>query len=115
MQPISWKALLGLAIVILAGAFLWGGRYTIAGQGSLIFVVDRFTGAVRVCRVDQCRSIPYEPLVQAKEEAAKSAATKGYFDDITKADDGGFNRVEPASPTKKGLFDDIMPQQKNSN
>jgi hypothetical protein len=99
-----WSALATAALIILGAAFVLGGRYTVAGQGSLVYVVDRFTGAVRACRVNRCEDLPFEPRVAAKEEAATAA---GYFDDIIKSKDGGSKRLEPALPAKQGMFDDI--------
>ena len=46
------KAALILAVAIVIGGFLAGGRYTSATNGGAIggaFVVDRFTGATTYC------------------------------------------------------------------
>ncbi|MGA2794420.1 MAG: hypothetical protein ABSE69_12970 [Roseiarcus sp.] len=48
------KAALILAIAIVIGGFLAGGRYTSASSGGAVggaFVVDRFTGATSWCGV----------------------------------------------------------------
>jgi len=65
---ISWKVLLALAAIVVAGAFIWGGRYTISAQGNRVYVVDRFTGSVRVCTAEECKSVPNDPWVAVKTE-----------------------------------------------
>jgi len=85
----SWRTLAIAAVIILGAAFLWGGRYTVAGQGSLIYVIDRFTGAVRACHVDRCENLPFEPRAAAKEEAPTAG---GFFDDLLKSEGGGAKR-----------------------
>jgi hypothetical protein len=61
----TWKVLMGLAAIGVACAFLLGGRYTATQQGRLLFVIDRFTGAVRMCDGDVCR-----PLIDQKAAMA---------------------------------------------
>ena len=43
---------------IIVGAGLWGGRYSTSSmpQGG-VYVVDRFTGDVRLCVPDKCRPV----------------------------------------------------------
>jgi hypothetical protein len=58
---INWKLLLFAAAIVVAGAFVWGGRYTaISSQGGMIYVVDRYNGSVRVCREEDCKSVPFD-------------------------------------------------------
>lgn len=54
MKNVIAAAVIGLALIVAAG--MSGGRYrTVGGQGGVIYVVDRFTGSVRYCRMDECR------------------------------------------------------------
>ena len=50
----QWKLIIAVAVIVIAAAFIWGGRYTISAQGARVFIVDRFTGSVRVCTSDEC-------------------------------------------------------------
>ena len=54
------RAALILAIAIMIGGFLAGGRYTVASGGSGVFggvVVDRFTGATSLCTIGGCTKL----------------------------------------------------------
>jgi hypothetical protein len=59
----KWTTQLGLivaAIILFATAFILGGRYTAHGERGMLFVLDRFTGSVRVCRQEKCKLVPNE-------------------------------------------------------
>ena len=52
---------------MLAAAFIWGGRYTaISSQGGRVYVVDRFTGSVRVCTQEECKAVPNYQLADTR-------------------------------------------------
>ena len=56
-----WAAAI-LAIGAIVAAAIFGGRYTIIGsRDRLVYVVDRYTGAVKYCAVDQCAWSTVEP------------------------------------------------------
>jgi hypothetical protein len=77
----SWKAWLALAAIALVAAFFWGGRYTVVGQGNLIFIVDRFTGAVRSCQIDGCKPLATKEAIE-QWPGVRVEPKKGMFDDI---------------------------------
>jgi len=54
-----WVTLIG-GVFLLAAAFIVMGRVTVAldQQAHSAFIVDRFTGEVRVCNMDGCRDLP---------------------------------------------------------
>jgi hypothetical protein len=93
-MPTGWKIISGTAILALA-AFLSGGRYTVTQQGTVAFVVDRFTGSVRYCRQDGCRTVPTDLSSSAEEDPT-----------------GGFVRQSDPAPKKTGFFDDILPEKR---
>jgi hypothetical protein len=66
-MAIQWKLIVAAAIIMLAATFIWAGRYTISAQGHRVFIVDRFTGSVRVCTEEEC-SVPHDPWAVVKEE-----------------------------------------------
>jgi hypothetical protein len=69
-MAIQWKLIIVAALIMLATAFIWSGRYTISAQGPLVFIVDRFTGSVRVCTEEEC-TVPRDPWAVVKEEAVE--------------------------------------------
>ena len=88
------KAAVVLGMLAIVAALLAGGRYTVTQQGSMAYVVDRFTGAVRFCTREECLDVPSNAVV--------------------KQDNGGFTRLPQnqswpgvqegaaATPEKKG-------------
>lgn len=66
-MAVQWKLITVAALVMLAATFIWSGRYTIIAQGGLVFIVDRFTGSVRVCTEEEC-TVPRDPWVVVKQE-----------------------------------------------
>ena len=60
---VSWllPTAFGSAVLLLA-AFLIGGRYTVvaSSQTPAVYVLDRFTGDVRVC-FKKCSGLPLPP------------------------------------------------------
>jgi hypothetical protein len=46
-----------LAAFVAAAMLCIGGRYSIAGTQNYSFVVDRWTGHVRVCYPDKCADV----------------------------------------------------------
>ena len=57
--------LLAAALALLAAIFIVFGRYhaefSSAGEIDTVFVVDRFTGSVKVCNTRDCRVLPDVP------------------------------------------------------
>ena len=54
------KSALILAVAIVIGGFLAGGRYTPATFGGTLggaIVVDQFTGTTSFCTMDECRKL----------------------------------------------------------
>jgi hypothetical protein len=51
------KAALILAVAIIVGGFLAGGRYATSGSGNAGYIVDRYTGSITVCVLVACRKI----------------------------------------------------------
>jgi hypothetical protein len=50
-----WTALI-LVVGMLMAAAIFGGRYTAVGsRDRIVYVVDRFTGSVKFCVLDDCR------------------------------------------------------------
>jgi hypothetical protein len=66
-MALQWKVIAVAALIVLAATFIWAGRYTISAQGHRVFIVDRFTGSVRVCTEDEC-TVPRDPWAVVKEE-----------------------------------------------
>jgi hypothetical protein len=52
------KAAVILGMLAVVAAVLAGGRYTVTQQGTVAYVVDRFTGAVRFCTQEECSDVP---------------------------------------------------------
>jgi hypothetical protein len=72
----QWKLIIVAALIMLAATFIWSGRYTISAQGHRVFVVDRFTGAVRVCTEDEC-TVPHDPGGVVKADAVAQEEPSG--------------------------------------
>lgn len=73
MKPDLIKAALVLGGLLIVAGLLAGGRYTITQQGGLAYVVDRFTGAVRVCDHEKCSDLPNNPSDTSPSVAPESA------------------------------------------
>jgi hypothetical protein len=52
---------------LIVAAFVWGGRYSVAGLGAQLYVVDRFTGSVRHCTPYECKPVVEEPSEKAMD------------------------------------------------
>jgi len=52
------KVILVAGTMVIIAAFALGGRYSVMGQAQQVFVLDRFTGAVRVCNSEECKLLP---------------------------------------------------------
>jgi hypothetical protein len=65
------KAALILAVGAVIAAFIVGGRFSIAatrqGDYAVIFVVDRFSGATRICAAAVCREVAERAGPQTKQ------------------------------------------------
>lgn len=63
-------AALIIAVSLITGAGLWGGRYSTTSmpQGG-VYVVDRFTGSALFCNPKECRPIHWNPTSEALDEA----------------------------------------------
>ena len=66
-MAIQWKLIIVATLIMLAAAFVWNGRYTIIAQGGFVFILDRFTGSVRVCSEEEC-TVPRDAWVVVKQE-----------------------------------------------
>ena len=69
------KAALLLGALLIVAATILGGRYSVSGQGAVLYVVDRFTGSVRFCQSGE--SMPAtDPWAVVKEEPSASPKMK---------------------------------------
>jgi hypothetical protein len=55
------KAVIILGVLGILAAVLVAGRYSLTQQGSMAFVVDRYTGAVSFCTRDGCSKVRDAP------------------------------------------------------
>ena len=65
----NWKFLLTVTATAIVVSLIWAGRYSVTkSSGGRIFVVDRFTGSVRICSDEECTAVPNSAWTVIKQE-----------------------------------------------
>jgi hypothetical protein len=93
------RASLILGAFLIVAALLLGGRYSVTGQGAVVYIVDRFTGSVRFCSSGECTEAT-NPWAVVKQEPTGTSK------------DGPWTKYQQ-NPDPTGGFTKLPPQKSN--